>query len=249
MGIQINNRQSERGNVLFLILIAVALFAALSYAVTQSTRSGSGTADAEQALLSSASMTQHPTALRTAIIRMVLGGTDISNIYFNAPANFAALSDVGTGVFHPRGGGAVFQQAPADVMANASQGTWYYNALWDVPFIGIDDNSDGNDLVAFLPGINRAVCRSINEELGINTAGCTSTDNIIPDLIAAADEGNLRINYEDRSGGADTFPTGDQDDIESAGCNAFHGQPSGCFFDPDTGPNGEYVFYSVLLER
>lgn len=243
MGIQINTRRSERGNVLFLILIAVALFAALSYAVTQSTRSGSGTADKEQALLSSASLTQYPTALRTSIIRMVLGGTDVSNIYFNAPAAFGGLSDTATGVFHPDGGGAVFQQAPADVMAGASQGTWFFNANWDIPLIGID-GSGGNDIVAFLPGVSSVVCKSINEEFGINVTPCPNQNNGVPELDTGLTQANIRDNYED----GDIFPGGDEENLISNGCNAYDGQPSGCFYDTQTN-SGEYVFYSVLLER
>lgn len=86
------NRQSESGNVLFLILIAVALFAALSYAVTKSTRSGGGSTEKEKATLSSAAMTQYPTALRTAIIRMVLNGVSVRSMYFDAPASFGGAS-------------------------------------------------------------------------------------------------------------------------------------------------------------
>ena len=45
------NYDSEKGHVLFLILIAVALFGALTYAVTNSMRTGSSTTGKEQAKL------------------------------------------------------------------------------------------------------------------------------------------------------------------------------------------------------
>lgn len=235
------NRKSEKGNVLFLILIAVALFAALSYAVTQSTRSGSGTADKEKSLLSSASMTQYPTALRTSIIRMVLGGTDVADIVFNAPATFGAVSDLTQAVFHPTGGGAVYQEAPADLMSGNSQGTWFFNANWDIVQIGLD-GAGGNDVIAFLPGISQNVCRQVNEEFSMLNTGCTSTDGAVPDLNSATTEANIRDSIVE----GDTFPTTDQEDLANATCTVFTGQPSGCFNDTDT---GEYVFYSVLLER
>ena len=72
-----NKRSGERGNVLFLILIAVALFAALSYAVTQSTRSGSGDASGETNLISSAQLTQYPAGIRTSIVRMIIAGAQV----------------------------------------------------------------------------------------------------------------------------------------------------------------------------
>lgn len=235
------NKRSESGNVLFLILIAVALFAALSYAVTQSTRSGSGTADKEKSLLSSATMTQHPTAMRTSLIRMVLSGVDVTDISFNAPASFGSVSDLTEAVFHPTGGGAVYQKAPAEIMSGTNQGTWFYNANWDIPQIGID-GAGGNDIIAFLPGITQIVCRGTNEEFALVTTGCTMTDGLIPDLNASTDSSNIRSNFEE----GDTFPVGNQEDLANAACTVFSGQPSGCFYDSD---NDEYVFYSVLLER
>ena len=240
-----NESMSERGNVLFLILIAVALFAALSYAVTQSTRSGGGSAEKEKAILSSASMTQHPTAMRTGLVRMILSGVEVSQIRFDAPANFATVSDLGVQVFHPEGGGAVFQYAPADVMAGTSQGVWFFNANFDIPQIGTtDEGSASNDIIAFLPGISQNACRQANIEFTVVTTGCTMSDNIIPDLAGAITEANIRVNIEETAG--NTFPTGNQENLAAQGCNAFVAQPSGCFNDTT---NDEYVFYSVLLER
>lgn len=236
-------REGEKGNVLFLILIAVALFAALSYAVTQSTRSGGGSTEREQSILSGASMTQHPTSLRTAIIRMILSGVDVANLEFNEPANFADLTAEEQGVFHPNGGGAVFQSAPADLMATTSQGDWFYNANFDIPNIG-QNGVGGNDIIAFLPNITQSICRQINVEFAVDLANCTTTVNGIPDLETTLTESNIKINNDNTT----TFPSADQEDLQGAGagCAAFTGEASGCFNDTDS---SEFVFFSVLLER
>ena len=71
-------RRHEQGNVLFLILIAVALFAALSYAVTQSTRSGGGSTERERMELDIAATLNTVSAFQTEILRRSLDGRPMS---------------------------------------------------------------------------------------------------------------------------------------------------------------------------
>lgn len=241
---QSHTRQSERGNVLFLILIAVALFAALSYVVTQSTRSGGGSTEREKNILSSAQMTQYPTALRTSIIRMVLGGTGIENVKFNSPDNFGSIS-ASQLVFHPQGGGATYQQAPADLSSSGNSTLdWYFNGNYYVPGIGID-TSGGNDIIAFLPGVSNGVCKQVNEELGVNTNGCTMFSGV-PQVAA----GVVKSGFQDLMDDTYTLPGGPGTQLQCAGSPSpgFSRQASGCFYSAEAGKT-KYVFYSVLLER
>lgn len=241
------NKQSESGNVLFLILIAVALFAALSYAVTQSTRSGSGTTERETVLLNSASLTQYPTSLRTAVVRMILSGMDVGDIGFDTPSE-ATFNDgsAKNRVFHPTGGGAVYQTAPLEVMAKDQGPGWTYNGNFDIPQIG-QTGAGGNDLIAFLPGVTISVCRRLNEELGVPTSAAVPIDTGVPDF----DADNTRIDQIHTL--ADPhFPTSSIETISNlaGGNDDFNGQPAACFRDPDYGVNPPgYIFYSVLLER
>jgi len=238
-------RRDESGNVLFLILIAVALFAALSYAVTQSTRSGSGSTERETNLLGSATMTQYPTALRTAVVRMVLNGRDLENIGFNPPSNFSALgTDLAAGVFHPQGGGAVYQLSSPDAMVSGQAASWRYNGNFEVPDIG-QTGAGGNDLIAFLPGVSLGVCQRVNEELGVPTSGGGGTfSSGVPQFDATT---NADITDDHLL--ADTFPTGDRQDIDNGGTLGLDGQAAACFFEPNLATGGQYVFYAIILER
>jgi hypothetical protein len=234
-------RSNQRGNVLFLILIAVALFAALSYAVTQSSRSG-GDSARETNILNSAQLAQYPNQIRTAVLRQNIDGVDITAVRFNAPADFATLDNNRIGVFHPEGGGAVYQQAPGDMMANGNPGTWIYNMDFEVTEIGITGGAGaiGNELIGFLDGVTLSVCQRINVEAGVR-ANISDAPPVTLDLSAT-----YALNMVD-VGGTDYAITGNVDlDGATTDAGTLHGQPFGCFRNTAT---GNYVYYHVISER
>jgi hypothetical protein len=226
------NRRGEKGNVLFLILIAVALFAALSYAVTQSTRGG-GSSDSETNLINSAQATQYPAGVRTATVRMILNGISISDLEFNPPSSFSSCTSPKLCVFHPSGGGATYASAPGDLMASTSAGTWRFNGEFEIVDVGISSSgaSAGNEILALLPGVTKSLCDRVNEELGIAGDIVTSSD-------AAAD---YNVDMDNTySMPAAEFVLGDSNTL------ALKGQPFGCFQNQASGP---YVYYHVLVEQ
>lgn len=105
---------SEKGNVLFLILIAVVLFGALSYAVTSSMRTGSSTTEKEQAKLDQAVMDSYMAGINVARMRLEMAGC--SSIDYTAPADQGA-GDKSCHIFHPDGGGVSFQDLGLDSCA------------------------------------------------------------------------------------------------------------------------------------
>lgn len=62
----------QNGNILFLILIAVALFAALSYTITGSNRTGTNTGAKEKAALSMSSINTYFTTIENGINKVML---------------------------------------------------------------------------------------------------------------------------------------------------------------------------------
>ncbi len=249
---KINN---QKGNVLFLILIAVALFAALSYAVTQSSRSG-GDASRETNILNAAQLTQYPTSIRTAVLRLVIDGYQDTNILYNPPtgAGFTAASEPYE-VFATIGGGAINQNAPAEVMQIGGvneTGVWYINMDYEVPNLGRTSVAgvSGNELIAFLPGITESVCTRINLEANIITNPTTPNPIIGNAMVGTAGAGaekniSLLEHY------TTDIPAGALGILDTATTTPFGdlaGQPFGCFQD-NGGGTQPYVLYTVILER
>jgi hypothetical protein len=191
-------KKTEKGNALFLILIAVALFAALSYAVTQSGRGGGGV-DREQALISASQVTQYGAGLRTTVTRMVITGSAVTDLEFDSNN-----SDPTNEVFHTSGGGAVDQAPPA----TAGTATSYTYMTTDgtngfhIIGIGTDTTGSGQDVIVGVDGLTLAVCRAINTGLGLTAAPTVELTAVAMGTPLATAAGNTAHTFNSNSGEA-----------------------------------------------
>ena len=237
--------QKEEGNVLFLILIAVALFAALSYAVTQSSRGGNN-ANKETNILNSAQVTQYPTQVRTAVLRMMIDGTAPENLRFNTPSDFAAVSaDPSTTVFHPSGGEAVYQTPPSGLVDTTVNplGRWFFNTNYEITNLG---SANTGEVIAYLPGISSSMCTELNDEFGIATTPAFGSD-----ILASTGSAVGGSTSADVSMGLGSDTDGGNYDTDLGHVDfpsALASQPFGCFENNNTG-SGEFVYYHVIVER
>ncbi len=216
---------SERGNALFLILIAVALFAALSYAITQSGR-GSGTVDRETSMVAAGQVVQQPAAIRTAVTRMIITGVLPTAISFDTTSPAAAANEVfdATGI----GGGATDVAPPT----SAGSGTaWTYVAATTGNGSFIKDvgtnAATGSEGLAWLAGVNLTVCKAVQKGLGF------ASPYTPPTQLVAAFAGTAGAYAAGGSAGT----------ISSAGTDA---KAFACF---ENFTAGTYAYYHALIEQ
>lgn len=165
------------GNALFLILIAVALFAALSYAITTSSRGGSNS-NRENVSIAAAEITQYAGSLQSAITRMRLvngcaettisfwtdtngdGAATVADTYYNpsSPIDFSCH------LFHPAGGGVAIRSAPA--LARLSD-DYVYNGGHPVIDVPTPTPPNTAELLLALRDISRETCLAINKAAGV----------------------------------------------------------------------------------
>ena len=216
-------KKTEKGNALFLILIAVALFAALSYAITQSGRGGGGI-DKEQALISASQITQYAAGLRTTVTRMSITGTTLLDFDFTTPApGGATASDQ---VFHSSGGGAIEQDPPVGASAYkylvpATATTGYF-----INGIGGDTSPDIFVVTEPTDSLGENVCEEINRGLGF--------DPVTPPSEATA--------FDDTA----TAATWDGSAAAAHAINSTDGEAFSCI---NNGGGGLYMYFHALVEN
>ncbi|MDD9901342.1 MAG: hypothetical protein OXT65_10215 [Alphaproteobacteria bacterium] len=174
----LSSTSPQNGNALFLILIAVALFAALSYAITKSGR-GSGSIERETQSLDAAQAIQYIGSIQAALQRLLLSGCSDTTVsfhydsdgdstletngdddYYNptSPVNYSCH------VFHENGGNLTWQNPPVRLTTD----NWRISGAAPARGIGTTDVSE---LVIWMTDLSIEVCIELNKKLNAPLTG------------------------------------------------------------------------------
>lgn len=238
--------RSEGGSVVVWILVGIALFAALSLAVTRGMRGGGeGKVAEDMARARAVDILQYGAALRSALQSLKIESIPDTQISFETPllagyAN-AACSTESCKLFGT--GGGIGYRAPQDDWLEPREsvrplyGQWYFPGQICVDGIGTGDatcdadGTDNEDLVVFLPWVRKEICIRINEKLGVDNPGGS------PPVEAGNGWGAAMPKF--------TGTFGEGVVLNQAGRTA------GCFAGSgvNTPPAGTYAFFQVLSAR
>jgi hypothetical protein len=156
----------QSGNALFLILIGVALFAALAYAVTQSSGgTAANTVVTDEAVILAAQVVQQQADVRAAITKMLIQ-TPAASITYCGPAS---PCNTDNDVFDSQdGGGGALNETPPPASCSPLCTAWTYEGFTDSThglFVG-GVGSDAPEAMAILPNVTLLVCNQIQKSMG-----------------------------------------------------------------------------------
>lgn len=224
---------SQSGSSLLIILVAVALFAALSYAISQQRESGKSLTNERTRLLAS-DVIDMGNKLADSVARLRLRQIPNTRISFENAiiagyTNAACITDT-CKIFSFDGGGRDWETPTPDISSGKD---WGFSGD-----LGIKDIGSGEaELLAFLPNISLDLCNRINILIGLYATGGS------PTVIATATANKFIGSYA----GVPVLIAGAQIDGQKSACIQISA-PAGTAF-VGTPYSTDYVFYQVLETR
>lgn len=245
----------EKGNALVLILIAVALFGYLSFAVTQSSQHTSDPSS-QRAYLDASDIIKYAAYLASAVERVNLANhcrlsemsfDHIKRENYNASSgdfyyNSNAPADGACHIFNANGGSAAYEEPPE---SSQDVGGVEYNVQSDfaVHNVGTDGGNAGVD-VTLTTFVTPDVCLQINKIMGNKNPSNSPPEADLTTISVPGTTSETFPNFVDFSSTGIGLGTS----LGAAVGNAedLAGRPTGCFY---ASGDEAYIFYSVLMPR
>lgn len=239
---------TQRGNVLIIILIAIALFAALSYAALQGSRSGGSVVSDEQARMAAQEIISYGNVVQKRVQQLRLQGCldtqlDFANSIWGRVDGLLLTHEPGHNPNAPASGCSTFENVQPKVFGDTHV---YWPSLGAcggctalgtgrairliLPGVG---TASGEDLIYRLAYVREEVCIAINKLLGV-----TNPSNKPPYVTNTSTTMPYDGDY-----------TGGQVAVDSSG--AVTGKTAFCAaaVASPTASSGDYSFLQVLIAR
>lgn len=223
------NRRKERGNALIYVLIAIVLFAALSYTLARNTdTSEAGTLSADQAELYASQLISYSAQAKSVVDQMLFTGAQINDLDFTLPseATFETPPNIYK-VYHPDGGGlnlGTLSDTAKNEISTSPVAGWYLGRFNNVEWSA----TTNQDVILVAYQIDKTICENINEKVTGSTA--------IPALTT-----DMRLPLID-----DSNYSGTNADLTSVNCAGCVDQMSLCV---QNSSGTAYSFYTVLADQ
>ncbi|PZQ46798.1 MAG: hypothetical protein DI551_04415 [Micavibrio aeruginosavorus] len=218
---------SQSGSAFFIILIAIFIFGALSYAMMQGSRTAQSGLSSEQARLAANEIISNGDNVQKTVQTLRLRGC--TNAQINPGANPNAPTDNSCDIYNLAGGKATFYKLPE----NYHDPKFPYNTTdvsADASYNVEETPTETTDLVYYVKFIKKDICLSINKILEIET-----------DTNGDPPAETLEAWWQDYDGTFKTGGNGIGDDSDAPHEN----HSSGCYGDSTSG----YTYYHVLLAQ
>jgi len=249
------HKNRTRGNVLFIILIAIALFAAFTAAVTK-TNSGGGGEQAGFFAISATQIMRYGSTVKSAVDQLRQQGISESDISFanDIVSGYGTVGANPSGeVFHIEGGGITYEPPEANWLDSTwsnkeGYGEWYFTGKNSIRLIGEPagggcSTSDCIELVAVLSFVKEEICHKINESIQLTSDGSIPQDLAGIVIARDSDKFNGIFSY--------TSLINDAGGLNAAG--AMDGRYNFCIGVSGASnsyyPEGSYHYFQVLIAR
>ena len=231
------HRSQECGNALVYVLIAIVLFAALSFTLSRQTDTGeAGELSDTRAELYATQLISYAAQAKSAVDQMIFTGANIDDLDFIDPSdptfNSGTQKDRSNRVFHPEGGGLVKGRLPDDALAQISSNPvagWYIGRFNNVEWTP----TTADDVILTAYQIDKAICEKINEKItgstNIPALGSDMNTVLVDDVFYSGTNADLT-----------TDPTG------SPVCGDCHQMRSLCV---QNAGQSAYSFYTVIATQ
>lgn len=239
------------GNILFVILIAIGLFALLG-SVVMDGDTATNQISKDKAKLAAQEILAYAQSVEQGVQRMLSKGVSENDLCFdydeypggNSDYEHAACATESNRVFHPSGGGVRYRAPEANYLdtaysAQTNYGTYFISAVADVLDLPRGTGSAGNhELILFLPAVKKNICIALNNILNI---GLKNQEPVAEFQVAFTNNAHFQ--------GSFTPGPSNQIGNMTAPYDIWSGKHNGCFqAEADLYADG-YVFYQVLHVR